>query len=205
MTRMLIKSLVIATIILLFVGARITMPITAEEIQIQSSDHTSHLNHRQSQDDKTLASLKTEISRQISLSGYYGVFDWLEADVKDDRSVMLHGQVVRSVTKFDVETRIRSIEGLCDVNSDIEVLPVSMNDERLRWELYHALFNWHSPLFRYSTQSVPAIHIIVKDGRVALKGVVANESDCSLAYMLSRRVPGLFDVTCELRVEKPRS
>jgi len=205
MARLLIRTLIIAIVILPFVGARVNAQTAAPQKQIHAVKHSSNLNQQQSPDDRALASLKAEIGRQISLSSYYGVFDWLEADVKDDRSVMLRGQVVRSVTKFDAEARIRQIEGVCEVNSDIEVLPLSMNDERLRWALYHALFNWHSPLVQYSVQPIPSIHIIVKNGMATLKGVVANESDCSLAYMLSRRVPGLFNVTCELRVERPGS
>jgi hypothetical protein len=139
------------------------------------------------------------------LSTYYGVFDWLEAEVKDDRSVALHGQVVWPVTKSDVEHRIQLIDCVGTVTSDIEILPFSMNDEQLRWGLYQALFNSNSPLFRYSIQSIPSIHIIVKNAKATLKGVVISEADCSLAYMLARRVPGLLDVTCELVVERSRA
>jgi len=205
MVRLLIKFLIVATVIFPFLGGRITTATRAQQTQIFSGRRTSHQNQQQSQDDKTVASLMAEVDRQISLSNYYGVFDWLEAQVKNDRSVTLHGQVVRSVTKFDAEIRVRLIEGVGQVNSDIEVLPLSVSDERLRWALYHSLFNMHSPLFRYSIQPIPSIHIIVKAGTATLKGVVTNETDCSLAYMLARRVPGLFDVTCELQVDKSGS
>lgn len=85
--------------------------------------------------------------------------------------------------------------------NEIDVLPTSPNDDRLRVALYRALFNWNSPLFRYATQAVPPIHIIVKNGRATLKGVVATEGDKRLAYIKARSVPGLFEVKNELRVE----
>jgi osmotically-inducible protein OsmY len=45
------------------------------------------------------------------------------------------------------------------------------------------------------------IHIIVKNLRVMLLGVVDNESDKTLAYMKARQVPGSLDVKNELMVE----
>jgi hyperosmotically inducible periplasmic protein len=71
----------------------------------------------------------------------------------------------------------------------------------LRRAVYRELFNSDSPLFRYGQQAVPPIHIIIKNGRLTLKGVVATESDSNLANLKARGVPGLFDVRNELRVE----
>jgi hypothetical protein len=82
-----------------------------------------------------------------------------------DGSVQLRGQVVRPTTKTDAERRVRDIEGITRVDDQIEVLPVSPNDDRLRIAIYRALFNFDSPLFtRYGTRAVPPIHIIVKTG-----------------------------------------
>lgn len=71
----------------------------------------------------------------------------------------------------------------------------------MRAELYRAIYSFDSPLFRYATRAVPPIHIIVKQGRATLKGVVATKADNDRAYMAARGVPGLFEVTNELRVE----
>lgn len=57
------------------------------------------------------------------------------------------------------------------------------------------------PLFRYATRAVPRIHIIVRNGRATLRGVVAGGRDSDLAYVAARGVPGLFEVKNELRVE----
>jgi osmotically-inducible protein OsmY len=46
------------------------------------------------------------------------------------------------------------------------------------------------------------IHIIVKNGRTILMGVVDNESDKTVAGVRAREVPGAFAVDNELIVEK---
>ena len=145
--------------------------------------------------------LADEARHQLLMLPYYGVFDWLEGQVLPDSTVVLRGQVVRPSTKSEAEARVRRIDGVAGVNNQIEVLPVSPSDERLRNSLYRALFNYNSPLFRYATQAVPPIHIVVRNGRATLKGVVARRSDSRLAYMRARGVPGLFDVRNELQVE----
>jgi hyperosmotically inducible protein len=132
---------------------------------------------------------------------YYGVFDWLEYEVQNDGTVILRGQVVRPSTKSDAEGRVKDVDGVRRVVNEIEVLPLSSSDDRSRRALYVAIYNSNSPLFRYATQSVPSIHLIVKRGHAILKGVVANRGDAQLAYIRARGVPGLFSVKSELIVE----
>lgn len=143
-----------------------------------------------------------QIRNELVTLPYYDVFDWLEGEARADGTVVLRGQVVRPTTKSEAEARVKDIEGVEQVINEIEVLPTSINDDRLRRALYRALFNFDSPLFRYAHRAVPPIHIIVKNGRVTLKGVVATEQEKQLAYMKARAVPGVFEVRNELRVEK---
>lgn len=134
---------------------------------------------------------------------YYGVFDWLEGAVLPDGKVVLRGEVVKPTTKSDAEARVKKIEGVRTVDDRIEVLPLSSNDDKLRLAVYRAIFSYDSPLFtQYAIQAVPPIHILVKNGRVTLKGVVSREMDGQLAYTAARGVPGIFEVTNELRVEE---
>jgi osmotically-inducible protein OsmY len=49
------------------------------------------------------------------------------------------------------------------------------------------------------------IHIIVKNGRVTLLGVVDNEADKNVAGMKARGVPGSFEVENELVVQGKES
>jgi hyperosmotically inducible periplasmic protein len=145
--------------------------------------------------------LMKEVRHELLTLPYYNVFDWLEADVRTDGTVILKGEVVRPTTRSEAEARVKSIEGISRVVNEVEVLPLSPNDDNLRVALYRAIFNWDSPLFRYATHAVPPIHIIVKNGRATLKGVVANEGDKNLAYTAARGVAGVFEVKNELRVE----
>lgn len=146
-----------------------------------------------------------EIRRELVTLPFYDVFDWLEGEVRPDGTVVLRGEVVHATLKSDAEARVKKIEDVSKVINEIEVLPVSPNDDRLRVALYQAIYNWNSPLFRYATRAVPPIHIIVKNGRVTLKGVVATEMDKQLAETAARGVPGIFEVNNQLRVENTRS
>lgn len=147
------------------------------------------------------ARLVKQVRHELATLPYYGVFDWLEFETRPDGTVVLRGYVTRPTTKSDAEARIKDIEGVRNVVNEIQVLPLSPQDDRLRIALYRQIYNWDSPLFRYATQAIPSIHIIVDHGRATLKGVVDSKADAQLAYMRARSVPGLFDVKNELVVE----
>jgi hyperosmotically inducible protein len=132
---------------------------------------------------------------------YYGVFDWLQFEVRSDNTVVLRGEVVKPTTKSDAEARVKDVDGVSKVVNEIEILPLSPQDDRLRRAVYRKLYGYDSPLFRYAVQSIPSIHIIIKNGHATLKGVVANKGDAQLAYMRARSVPGLFNVKTELQLE----
>lgn len=140
------------------------------------------------------------IRHELVMLPYYNVFDWLEFEVKGD-TVILRGQVVRPTLKSDAENVVKKLEAVEQVRNEIEVLPLSPNDDRIRQAVYRAIFNYNSPLFRYATQAVPPIHIIVKNGRLTLKGIVATKSDSDLANIRARGVNGVFEVTNQLQVE----
>jgi hyperosmotically inducible protein len=146
-----------------------------------------------------------EIRHELVTLPYYGLFDWLEGEMRPDGTLILRGEVVRPSTRKDAESRVKDIEGVDKVVNEIEVLPLSPSDDRVRAAIYRALFNANSPLFRYATRAVPPIHIIVKNGRVALKGVVATQQESQIAFMKARSVPGVFEVKNELRVESEAS
>ena len=145
--------------------------------------------------------LASAVRHELMTLPYYNVFDWLEAEVSEDGRVVLEGWVVDGATRRDAEARMESIESVTEVVNNIEVLPPSPADDALRTAIYRAVFDFNSPLFRYATRAVPPIHIIVDNGRVTLKGVVASEADRQIAYTAARSVPGTFGVENELVVE----
>jgi len=148
------------------------------------------------------AYLTKEIRKEIVTLPFYGVFDWFEYKIEPDGTVYLAGQVTRPTLKKDAQRRVEKVEGVDRVINQIEVLPLSPNDERLRRAVFRELFNFNSPLFRYGQQPVPSIHIIVSRGRLVLKGVVASKGDSDLANIKARGVPGLFEVRNDLKIEK---
>lgn len=153
-------------------------------------------------DAREVERLAKEVRKELVTIPTFGVFDWLEGNVEPDGTVHLRGEVTRPTIKKDAERRVHKVEGVASVESRIEVLPLSPNDDRLRRAVYRELFNSGSPLFRYGQGAVPSIHIIIKNGRLTLKGVVSSKSDSDLAKLRAGTVPGLFEVRNELQVEK---
>ncbi len=129
------------------------------------------------------------------------IFDSLRYKV-DGSTVTLMGEVRNAILKDEAERAVKKIEGVEKVDNQIEVLPPSPGDDRIRMAVAHAIFSQNSPLFRYSLGSVPPIHIIVKSGRVTLEGVVDSEADKNLAFMKANGVTGVFSVTNNLVVQK---
>ena len=142
-----------------------------------------------------------QVRHELVTLPYYGVFDWLQFEVRSDNTVVLRGEVVKPTTKSDAEARVKDVDGVSKVVNEIEILPLSPQDDRLRRAVYRKLYGYDSPLFRYAVQSIPSIHIIIKNGHATLKGVVANKGDAQLAYIRARSVPGLFNVKTELQLE----
>jgi hyperosmotically inducible periplasmic protein len=140
-----------------------------------------------------------EVRHELVMLPYYGVFDNLTYRV-DGNTVTLMGQVTRPTLKSDAENVVKNIEGVERVNNEIQVLPLSPMDDRIRIAEYRAIFS-QPGLDRYAMQAVPPIHIIVNNGKVTLEGVVANEADKNLAGIKANGVAGVFGVTNNLRVE----
>jgi hyperosmotically inducible protein len=142
--------------------------------------------------------INKEVRHELVMLPYLNVFDNLAFRV-DGNVVTLTGQVTRPVLKSDAERVVKRIEGVVQVNNQIEVLPLSPHDDRLRRSLYRAIYGY-GPLNRYALPVLQPIRIIVKNGHVTLEGVVDNESDKNIVNIRARGVPGSFSVTNNLRV-----
>ena len=148
--------------------------------------------------------LAKKVRKELVTLPWYGVFDNLAYEI-DGSTVKLYGQVVRPTTRTDAERRVRRLAGVERVENNIEVLPLSSFDDSIRAATYRTLYGWNSPLFRYGRGANPSIHIVVNRGRLTLEGVVANENDRRLAYIMANSVPGVFSVTNNLRAENERA
>jgi hyperosmotically inducible periplasmic protein len=142
-----------------------------------------------------------QIHHEIVTLPYTGIWDWIEAELHPDGTVVLTGDVTTPLTKSDLESRLRHIESVTNIVDDIRVLPLSQFDNQIRAGVYRSLFNFNSTLSKYAMGANPSIHIIVANGKVTLKGVVSNAMDKTLAGMAANRVSGIFSVDNELQVE----
>src|ERR1700716_1172221 len=170
-----------------------------------------------------------EIRKELMQLPYYGVFDFL-AFKYDKGTVTLLGYAYRPILKTDAVRAVKRVSGVDQVIDKIEELPVSQNDDELRWKTYYAIYRdpflsryapgggllWghrhpfaSGALFPLGPSRFPGtepagdypIHIIVKQGQITLLGVVDNESDKTIAGMRARGVPLSFGVVNDLMVD----
>jgi hypothetical protein len=171
-----------------------------------------------------------EIRKELMQLPYYSVFDYL-AFSYDRGTVTLMGYAYHLGLKQDAVRAAKRAPGVDQVIDKIEELPVSQFDDDIRWKTYYAIYRdpflsryapggallWgHRHAFGggfhggFGGPRFPGmeplgdypIHIIVKNGRTILMGVVDSESDKTVAGMRAREVPGAFAVDNELVVEK---
>src|SRR5207247_7245525 len=86
------------SITLLLMAACVAMPVTGMASQKQLQGRGLHRGH-------TTALIADEVRHQLVTLPYYNVFDWLEAEVLPDDTVVLGGQVTRPTLKSDSEAR----------------------------------------------------------------------------------------------------
>ncbi len=141
-----------------------------------------------------------EVRHELLMLPYFGVFDYIAFKVEGS-TVALLGQVVRPVLKSDAENSIKRIEGVEKIDNQIEILPPSPMDDRLRIRLFRAIYQYPA-LQKYELGVQKPIRIIVKNGRVTLEGVVDSEADKNLAGIRANGVSGTFSVTNNLQVVK---
>jgi osmotically-inducible protein OsmY len=154
----------------------------------------------QTPSEKSEDRITREVRHELVTLPYYSVFDNLAYRV-DGSKVVLLGEVTRPTLKSDAENAVKTVEGVKTVDNQIEVLPVSPNDDRIRLATYRAIYS-KPQLQRYQLGAVPPIHILVENGNITLEGVVANEGDKSVAGIAAKGVHGAFKVNNNLRVEK---
>ena len=170
-----------------------------------------------------------DIRKELLQLPYYGVFDFIGFSYNKG-TVALVGYAYHPGLKGDAQQAVKRVAGVDTVQNKLEELPPSPNDDQLRWKIYYSIYRdpflsryapgggmlWghrhafggeFSPLGSGTFPGMePAgdypIHIIVKNGRVTLLGVVDNEGDKTIAGTKAREVPGSFEVDNQLMVER---
>jgi osmotically-inducible protein OsmY len=138
------------------------------------------------------------VRHELLMLPYVTAFDNLAYKV-EGRNVTLYGQVVRPVLKSDAEGAVKHIEGVEHVDNQIEVLPLSPMDDRLRRQLFRAIYGYPA-LQKYAIVPQKPIRIVVKNGHVTLEGVVDSEADKNFVGIRANGVSGTFSVDNNLKV-----
>jgi hyperosmotically inducible protein len=142
--------------------------------------------------------LVREVRHELLLVPGYTAFDWLSYRV-DNAKVTLLGTVVHADLKRDAEKAVKGIEGVGSVEDDIEVLPASASDDRIRLAILESI---NKQMSVYLVEEVKRIHIIVKNGNVTLEGDVSSQADKDRASALAKHVQEVRDVTNNLAIQK---
>ena len=168
-----------------------------------------------------------EVQKRLGGLTNYGVFDWITFGVHG-KTIVLKGFASRPTLKSSAANVLKNIPGVESVDNQIEVLPNSPNDDRIRASVYNRIYTQPS-LRKYNanqgtvaqamgpggrsvammaggiTNDPPrgfhAIHIIVKNGNVTLYGVVNNATDEAIAGIQANSAPGVFSVDNDLIVQ----
>ncbi len=154
------------------------------------------------QSERALTLLENNVRHELVMLPFLGVFDNISYRVEGS-TVTLAGQVYRPSMKKSADRVVARIEGVETVVNEIEVLPTSPYDDRIRRQMLRAIYG-HPVLGRYSLGAQPSIRIIVDRGDVTLEGVVNRELEKNVANLQANSVPGVFSVTNNLRVEIPK-
>jgi hyperosmotically inducible periplasmic protein len=140
----------------------------------------------------------TDVSKQVQRYVNFTVFDDVAASV-DQGIVTLTGRVTMPYKREDIARRVSRVDGVKEVQNKIEVLPVSIFDDELRFRIARAIYGnpafWH-----YASMANPPIHIVVERGRVTLAGVVNSNVERALARSLATGF-GEFSVTNDLKTD----
>lgn len=198
-----------------FVAAVVALSVGSMTAQEEQTSTTLNAN------EQKVLEIAKQVRNDIVRLPQYGVFDDIYFGIKGS-TVILSGEASRPVLKSSAENVVKKIKGVERVENNIEVLPVSPNDDRIRAAVYRRIYGYPA-LQRYTSNRGPtarwrsltartmgitndppigyhAIHIIVKNGNVTLKGVVDNSSDAAMAEMMANTTPGVFSVTNDLQI-----
>jgi osmotically-inducible protein OsmY len=139
-----------------------------------------------------------DVSSQVLRYTQFTIFDSVHADVEDG-IVTLTGKVTMPYKRTDIERRVARVDGVREVRNALEVLPVSIGDDELRYRIARAIYG-HSAFWNYAVMVNPPIHVIVERGHVALEGVVNNNVERMLARSIANSFLA-FSVTNNLKTD----
>jgi osmotically-inducible protein OsmY len=151
----------------------------------------------QGMDDQQIA---RQAYHEVAMYYAYGVFDYVTPEVQNG-TLVVNGYVTQPFKKVDLGRILERVKGVSAVQNNLEVLPNSQFDDRLRLQLARAIYG-NANFTPYRNLAQPPIRIIVKNMHVTLEGVVVSNMDRVQAGMVANTTGLSFSVTNNLRVVK---
>ena len=102
------------------------------------------LRRKSPPDERTIEDIRHAVLRLP----YYGVFDFLAFEYEKGK-VTLSGFVYQPSLKREVVSAVKRVARVDEVVDTIEELPLSPNDDRIRWQTFYQIYN-DSSLSRYA-------------------------------------------------------
>lgn len=166
----------------------------------------------------------TDAMQNILALRNYTAFDWITARYLKG-TLTLQGFVRTPQLKLEAEKAVRKTSGIDEIINELEVLPALSTDDNVRVRAYVAIYSSgglerYAPGGQFSTTAINdlldsarfgldasgvgrgphAIHIIVNGARILLHGEVRAAGDRRIAEAAVRTLPGVLNVTNQLRV-----
>ena len=146
--------------------------------------------------------LQSELDQALyghSSNAFYGIFDYVDGWV-DDGVVALTGYVTHGYKASKMVEFVSRVKGVKEIQNQIEVLPLSALDDRLRVSLATNIYG-NELFWTDATRLVPPVRIIVDNLHVTLSGVVFSEVEKRVAADIVRQTPGVLSFQNNLEIE----
>ncbi len=149
-------------------------------------------------DDRTL---RNKLAEKLAYDRVgYGTTAFNSITIGVQNGVVTLGGVAYGPTDKDSAlSLVANYRGVKDVVDNIEVAPLSPNDDRIRLAEARAIYGFPS-LNKYAVDPAKPIRITVVNGNVTLTGVVDSQADKDTANIRANGVAGVFKVVNELQV-----
>ncbi len=135
--------------------------------------------------------LAREVGDAVRHYDLYSVYDNIEGRVRNG-AVRLIGAVTEPKKAADIVERVAKVRGVQAIDNQIEVLPASQSDDRLRVTIATAIYR--DQAFQDYSMVDPPVHVIVNNGHVTLIGVVRSQIERIKAESIARLTFGVLAV-----------
>ena len=149
-------------------------------------------------DDRTL---RTKLAEKLAYDRVgYGTTAFNSLTIGVQNGVVTLGGVAYGPTDKDSAlSLVANYPGVKDVIDNIEVAPLSPNDDRIRIAEARAIYGFPM-LNKYAVDPARPIRITVVSGHVTLSGVVDTQADKDAAGLQAKTVAGAFTVVNDLQI-----